>query len=351
MSAPEAAALAGRRVFITGAGGFIGRTLVARLTAFCGAQLTLLARGRMSAPAGARVLHARLSDRARIAEALGEGDVVVHLAYDFAASEQHLLREHTAFLEACAAARVGAFVQVSSIAVYDAWPGGDLSEDSASDGGAYPYQRVKRALERRLAASGVPHTIVQPTIVYGPESPQWTVRFLDAFRAGDVIFPEDAQGLCHAVYVDDVASALIAAAAAPQRGRAYIISGDAPPTWRAFLEAHAAIAQGGTLRLAPIPFDPPQAPAARSPLAHAVREGLVALIGRTGVDQLARIAAQARRKPGAALFPDAGEAALYRARGSCAIARARAEIGYAPAIGFEEGMRRIAAWDASRRRV
>jgi len=351
MSAPDAAALAGRRVFVTGAGGFIGRKLVERLCTLGLTQVTALSRGRLSAPAGVRVLRARLADRVRIAAALGAGDVVVHLAYDFAASEQRLLREHTAFLETCAAARVGAFVQASSIAVYDAWPGGDLNEDSPCDGGAYPYQRVKRALERGLGALGVPHTIVQPTVVYGPGSPQWTVRFLDAFRAGDVIFPDDAQGLCHAVFVDDVVTALIAAAAAPQRGRAYIISGDAPPIWRAFLEAHAAIAQAGALRLAPVPFDRPQAPAPRSPWADAAREGLVALIGRGGVDRLAHIAARARRKAGAALYPDAGEAALYRARGSCATARARAEIGYAPAVSFEEGMRRIADWDASRRRV
>ncbi len=90
-------------VFVTGAGGFIGRRVVANLLAD-EVKVVALARSRAAVrgleQAGAQVVRANLNNPAGLAEVLNGCDGVAHLAYDMRASGQENLRAFETLLTA-----------------------------------------------------------------------------------------------------------------------------------------------------------------------------------------------------------------------------------------------------------
>ena len=143
-----------------------------------------------------------------------------------------------------AAARTGVqrVVHVSTVAVYGAPSTELLTEDSERPPGGDPYASSKLESEEvaaRHAARGVPVTVVQPTCVYGPFSPSWTIRILGDLKARRVLLVDDGSGLCNPVHVDDVVEAMLHAALAPGAvGETFLVSGPEPVTWKRFYGAH-----------------------------------------------------------------------------------------------------------------
>ena len=89
---------------------------------------------------------------------------------------------------------------------------------------------------------GVDATIIQPTIVYGPFSGYWTERPAAMLTAGVVILPAPGDGICNAVYVDDVVQALILAAQRDEAaGESFLVSGPEHPTWLDFYHAYEKV--------------------------------------------------------------------------------------------------------------
>ena len=134
-------------------------------------------------------------------------------------------------------------VHVSSFVVYDLPAEGELTEETIGTTARSGYHHVKRELETELLNAvrrdGVPATIVQPTIVYGPFSRPWTIDPADMLISGTVVLPDQGEGICNAVYVDDVVNAMILAAKSPKAvGRRFLVSGE-PVTWAQFYEALA----------------------------------------------------------------------------------------------------------------
>ena len=166
------------RVLVTGATGFCGRPLVARLAAAGHAVRAAVRRAPTPPfPAGVEIaLHGDLGEPVDWAPLLAGVDAVVHLA-----AVAHITRDipddrydrvnHRATAElARAAQRAGIrhVVFVSSIRA-QCGPAADhvLTEaDMARPTDA--YGRSKLAAEGALAAAGVPFTILRPVLVYGP---------------------------------------------------------------------------------------------------------------------------------------------------------------------------------------
>ncbi len=155
------------RVFLTGGSGFIGRHLLEELLA-SGITVTVLDRsGTFTAPTtpgAVRVVRGDLLDPDAYREALGECDVVVHLAAATGNASRATHRRDTeqataTLCDAARAAGVSRFLLVSSVAV------------SFPDRSGYPYALAKERAERLVAGSGLPHTIIRPTIVLGPDAP------------------------------------------------------------------------------------------------------------------------------------------------------------------------------------
>ena len=162
-----------------------------------------------------------------------------------------------ALIEACRANGCRRLVYVSSFVVYDIPNEGRVTEDTPDTPATSGYAHTKLALEAELLTAvretGFPGTVVQPTIVYGPFSQPWTLSPVDMLRHGTVVLPGQGEGLCNAVYVDDVVTAMILAAQKPEAvGQRYLVSGPAPITWRTFYEGMARAVGANGPQLQPV---------------------------------------------------------------------------------------------------
>ena len=215
-------------IAVTGASGFFGRALEPQLAALG------RVRGLFRAPsesserwraAGHEVVFGDLADTSALDVLVAGADVVHHLAAriskdDPAESHRVNVEGTERVARAACAAGVRRLVYVSSISVYAATEGGPATVTEEVEPRHIerlnPYSATKYRGEevvRRLAdrAEGPEFTIVRPTNVYGPWGRSW---FLDWVRRLDrlpVVIGGNVE--VDLVHVDDVAAALIQAAA------------------------------------------------------------------------------------------------------------------------------------------
>lgn len=241
-------AYAGRTVLVTGATGFIGGRIVERLALEHGAEVRALVRSFGRAARLARLpvqlTYGELGDAASLSAAVAGCDVVIHAAFDWQADGSNLTGL-TNLAEACLQHGVRRLVHMSTMAVYGTLPAGDFDERSL-DTPFTDYAKSKVTLEQHLATfvreRGLPAVILQPTIVYGPFSQPWTDQPVRRLLTGKLVLPEERQGLCNAVYVDDVVDAsLLAGLAENVVGERFLISGPDWPTWRSMYESYAQV--------------------------------------------------------------------------------------------------------------
>lgn len=338
----------GRRVFVSGANGFIGRHLVSALVE-AGAEVTVLSRTRPGAPGAGtvRTIVGDLSNAALLEAGLQGQEIVFHLAYDGRATAAANLAAFDAVLAASEKAGVGRIVHTSSIVVYDGWPNGDIDETGSMERpGGSGYRQAKIEMERRLMAGRLPAAILQPTIVYGPGSTLWTEQFLERLSVGDVVLPTP-EGHCPGLFVDDLVQALLRAATLPDLAQErFIVSGAEPFAWFRLLEGYARIAGRGGLkhvpvdelrsRVGPEPDDDDhqdEAPSWAS-IVHATGRRL---FGRDRYERLLRLI-KGRLARGCAFYPDQHLLGVYSATGRCSIQRARERLGFEPEFDLAKGL-------------
>jgi predicted dehydrogenase/nucleoside-diphosphate-sugar epimerase len=245
--APITALPQGTKILVTGATGFIGGRLVERLVRETGAQVRCLVRNLASATRLARlpveIVRADLNNANDVDRAVQHIEYVFHCAYDRLSREQNINGLHN-LITACAKHSVRRLVHVSSFGVYEPFPDGPLTEETRDGDRSSVYVNTKLDLEKILfdiaGHQNVPATIVQPTIVYGPFCGTWTNAIAEMLIYGNVVLPGRGEGLCNAVYVDDIVDGLAIAALSPAAvGKRFIMSGPRPITWGTFFTAFA----------------------------------------------------------------------------------------------------------------
>ncbi|KQQ20843.1 nucleoside-diphosphate sugar epimerase [Rathayibacter sp. Leaf299] len=315
-------------VLVTGASGLLGGA-VAALLAAQGHEVRTFQR-RPSGVAGVEDARGSLTDPRAVAEALEGVDGVVHLAAkvslagdpgDFDRVNVDGVRR---LLAAARRAGVERFVQVSSPSVAHAGSSitGDDAEPADPEHARGDYARTKARGELLALAADAPGfavVAVRPHLVWGPGDTQLVARIVERARAGRLPLLGDGQALIDSTYLDNAASAIVAAFdRAPEvHGQAYVVTNGEP---RPVAELLAGICRASGV-------EPPRwsVPASVARVAGSLVERIWAV--RPGEDEPPMTRFLAEQLSTAHWFDQR---------------RTRADLRWAPAVTLDEGLARLA---------
>ncbi|MDD5556032.1 MAG: NAD-dependent epimerase/dehydratase family protein [bacterium] len=320
----------GARVLVTGGTGFTGGRLCRRLAALGHRVRAVVRSPERAAPlreAGVEVVPGDLGDGRSLAAAAAGCEVVYHIAAAY--RQENLTDAEFAavnvegtgrMLEAARAAGAARFVHCSTVGVH-----GHVARPPADESAPFSpgdvYQATKAAGERLAAAffrdRGLPGVIFRPVGIYGPGD----TRFLKLFRhirSGRFRMIGSGRALYHLTYIDDLVDGIVLCGTRPEAvGNTYILGGEGYMTLNELAATIARVLGVRVSRLR-LPFRPVYAAAflcekTFKPL------GLEPPLYRRRVD-------------------------FFRKDRAFDISKARRELGYAPKVAPEEGLRRTAEW-------
>ena len=315
-----------RTTLVTGASGFVGSQVVDELLAREEAVRGLVrdpAKAARLRERGIEVIVGDIRDPEAVSRAVQGIDVVHHCA---AAVGAHYtgreIRETNLggvrrLLEEARAASVGRAVLLSSVNVLGTVNLDPATEDLPCRRSHDPAADVKIEMERLALevghGPGPEVVILRPGFIYGPGDPGNLPRIIRALRRGKFAYIGSRDHVIPIVHVGDVVQAMLLAAQAPSaNGRVYQITDGSRTTIGQFIDHLADLLEcprprrvlpGFLPRLGCVVFDGLQLVVPRCP----------APIKRSGVRFL-----------GTSRYVD--------------IRRAREELGYAPRVGYREGL-------------
>jgi nucleoside-diphosphate-sugar epimerase len=319
-------------ILVTGATGFLGSALVMELVKQQ-QPVRILARDEQKARAqfgdGVTIIRGEITDKEQVKQAVEGASVIYHLVgrlYHPSVPTELYRQTHVEgtrlLLEVCRdQSQIQRIVHCSTTGVLGE-TGNKPSGEDAPFAPTNPYERTK--LEGELLAleaqkeHGLPVSVIRPGLVYGPGDLH-LLNFFVTIKKGP--FPpiiDGGRALIHPVYINDMTKAFLLAAEKPEAiGHRYNIAGDHPVS---FKELSTAIAHS---------------------LGKELPRGSIPLwLANLASDIFALIPGfQGERAP------------LTRSRVKFltnsrvySIDRARKDLGYAPEVGLEEGMKLTAAW-------
>lgn len=220
-----------QKVFITGAGGFIGKAVAAFLNEqgieTCGIDFV--------ADPQANVIAADLFEVEKWRPLLEDSDAVLHTAavVSNALDEDETWRVNVSgtrvVLEAASAsARTRRFIHLSSVAALGFEHEGVMDETLALRACGQPYRDTKIASEHLVlnyqSSGDIDCCIIRPADVYGPGSRPWVVLPIQQMKIRKFLVP--TEGMFGPVYVDDLVRGIHQALIRPESsGQIFILSG------------------------------------------------------------------------------------------------------------------------------
>lgn len=314
-----------RRVFVTGANGFVGRAVAARYRAL-GAEVAGV---DLRADPEWNVVAGDLGAPGPWQEHAAGAELVVHTAAVVSnVAPPELYRQVTVggarrALEAAIAGGAERFLHVSSCGAYGWHRPANADETTpitVLSGNA--YQDAKAASEHPVlaahAAGEMTCTIVRPGDIYGPGSRPWVLIPLAMIRRGLFLLPAHGRGVFSPIHIDDLVDGIVLAAGSPKApGQIFNLLGPAPATTGEFFAHHVRwVGKTG----------PPRSLSTPAAL------------------RIARLAAALARLVGRPLELSPQTMLMLAKAHAPSGEKARHVLGYAPRVTLDEGMRRTEAW-------
>ncbi|NOX60820.1 MAG: SDR family NAD(P)-dependent oxidoreductase [Chloroflexi bacterium] len=323
--------LSQKRVLITGATGFIGGELARRLQLQEGARVRALARtpakAQPLAEIGVEVVQGDITDPDSVRRAMSGCDVVYHAAayVDEQGHREAVWRVNVEgtrhMVEAASEAGVERFVHLSSCAVYGSPQRMNIDETAPIRMTGRVYHDSKVAAEEVAFEAhrrhGLPLVVARPSQVYGLGSPQFTLRVIEAIKAGKVILIDDGRHYFKPAYIENLVDGLVACAKVDAAvGEAFNLTDGFVVTWREFFLAYGKMM--GVTHFSSVPYRV---------------AWLMALINEAK--------AKIRGRP-TSLNREVVK--TFRSHNSFSNEKAKRLLGWSPAVDFQEGMRRTETW-------
>jgi len=324
------------RAVVTGGGGFVGRAIVERLVER-GDGVRIIARGNYPdlARVGVECIRGDVADFATVRSAVEGADVVFHAAAKVGYWGQPADFERANVLgtcnivQACQDGGVRRLVHTSTPAVVaQQRPLEGLDETVP-----YPavtlceYQRTKIIAEKAVLAAngrgGLATIALRPHNIWGPGDPHFIPRLAQRARGRRLNQIGDGRNRVDVTYIDNAAEAhLLAAdklrAGAAVGGRAYFVSQGEPVLLWPFFNR--------MLKGLDLPLFAKRVPYSLARNLGQALEAIYRILPQLGEPPLTRF-----------LAVQLGESHYFD------ISRVRADLGYAPRIGIEEGLERTFA--------
>ncbi|MBF0349931.1 MAG: NAD(P)-dependent oxidoreductase [SAR324 cluster bacterium] len=320
--------LKGKRIFITGIGGFIGKRF-AEIALEQGMTVTgidisdsaLVDIRRM----GIDATLGDITDYQQMRQLITDVDIVFHTAAIVkeggTMQSFRKINVEGSYNVAKAAKMNGCptFVHLSSVMVYGFNFPAQITEEGPFRGENNPYCQTKIESERVVMALNEPGfgvIVIRPGDVYGPGSIPWVVRPIELMRKRLLPLVKGGNGIINHVFVDNLIDGILLAIKQQRYGEAFNISDGGETTWRDYFTQLAKVAK------VPIPVSLPMM----------VLIPVTELMGK--LYDLGIIETEIRR-----------DGLNYVARpSSYSIDKARKVLGYEPRISLEDGMARIGQW-------
>ncbi|BFM15321.1 NAD(P)-dependent oxidoreductase [Maricurvus nonylphenolicus] len=207
-----------KKVFITGAAGFIGKSLMARYRAMGWTAVGI----DFNADPEQGIFCGNLLQPAGWSEHLKDCDLVIHTAAlvsntaNWDQAWEVNVKGTRQVLDAAIAAGVNRFLHLSSVAAYGFYFEGCVSEEAPLKpiGNVYVDSKIasEHAVLQAHASGSIDCTIIRPTDVYGPGSRPWVIIPVESIRDNKFILPAYGQGRFSPVYIDNLIDGMVLAA-------------------------------------------------------------------------------------------------------------------------------------------
>lgn len=239
------------KICVTGATGFIGGRLIERLLLEDRGSVRALIRDYSKAVRIARLpvemILGDISNYNDVERFVKGCDVLIHCAYgnkgDNKVRKAVTVKGTENILKAAVKYNIKKVIHLSTMAVYgpDFQDGTDENTHYRRTGNLYGDSKIEaeKVVYWYYKKYDLPVVIIQPTIVFGPYSSQWTIQVVENIEHHRLVMVNSGTGTCHPLYIDDLVDAIFLAIERPEAiGHSFIIS-DKPITWAKFFSSYA----------------------------------------------------------------------------------------------------------------
>ncbi|QIR14119.1 2-alkyl-3-oxoalkanoate reductase [Shewanella aestuarii] len=321
------------KVFVTGAGGFLGFAICQRLIA-AGIQVVGFARGEYPKlnEIGVDTIQGDIANLTQVIKAMQGCDLVFHVASKAGVwgSKQSYyspnLNGANNIIQACKTLEINALVYTSTPSVTFAGEDENGINELAPYANKYLnyYGESKALAEQAMLAANSPAlktTALRPHLIWGPNDPHLVPRVIERAQAGRLKLVGKQDKLVDTIYVDNAAYAHILAgldlvSVGKSAGKAYFLSNDEPITMANMLNKILACVD--------LPPVTKRVPAAVAYAVGATLETIYSALNITREPIMTRFVA---RQLSTSHYFD--------------IAAAKQDLGYQPLVSIDEGMKRL----------